>query len=162
MYNCHNYLLIILLLGGKLMIIRQISLLLKNEPGAMASVLGLLEKNGINLRALTLSDSTEFSGILRIIVKEPDETEKLLQGSGYTVKNDPILTISLEDHPGSLFEKMQMLSDAGINIEYTYAFATTEDSGARVVLKADKLEQADKILKGQQLDDDDMPLEVYW
>jgi hypothetical protein len=154
--------LIILLLGGKLMIIRQISLLLKNEPGAMAAVLELLEKNGINLRALTLSDSTEFSGILRIVVKEPDKTEKLLLGSGYSVKNDPILTIGLEDHPGSLFEKMQMLSDAGINIEYTYAFASSDDSGARVVLKADNLEMADKILKGLHLDDDDMPLEVYW
>lgn len=144
------------------MIIRQISLLLKNEPGAMAEVLELLEKNGINLRALTLSDATEFSGILRIVVKEPDKTEKLLVGSGYNVKNDPILTIALEDHPGSLYEKMQMLSDAGINIEYTYAFASSGDSGARVVLKADKMELADKILRGLQIDDDDMPIEVYW
>ncbi|MBP1744853.1 MAG: acetolactate synthase 3 regulatory subunit [Firmicutes bacterium] len=144
------------------MIIRQISLMLKNEPGAMAAVLELLEKNGINLRALTLSDSTEFSGILRIIVKDPGKTEKLLLDSGYPVKNDPILTIALDDHPGSLYEKMQMLSDAGINIEYTYAFASSDDSGARVVLKADKLELADKILKGQQIDDDDMPVEVYW
>lgn len=144
------------------MIIRQISVLLRNEPGAMAAVLEILEKNSINLRALNLSDSTEFCGILRIIVKEPDKTEKLLVDSGYIVKNDPILTTVLDDHPGSLFEKMRMLSDAGINIEYTYAFASSDDSGARVVLKADKPELADKILKGLQIDDEDMPLEVYW
>lgn len=143
------------------MIIHQISLVLKNEPGSMAAVLELLEKNGINLRALTLCDSTDLCGILRIIVKEPEKTEKLLLDSGYHVKNERILTTVLDDHPGSLFEKMQMLSDAGINIEYTYAFASSDDSGARVVLKADKPELADKILRGQ-IDDDDMPLEVYW
>jgi len=142
------------------MIIRQLSVLLMNEPGAMASVLELLDKNNVNLRALTLSDATEFSGILRIIVKEPESTEKLLRNSGYAVKNDPILTVPLEDDPGSLFDKIQMLSSAGINIEYTYAFASSSNE-ARVVLKADNLELAEKILKGQQ-HDDDVNLEVYW
>jgi hypothetical protein len=148
------------MLGGILMIIRQLSVLLMNEPGAMTSVLKLFDENSVNLRALTLSDATEFSGILRIIVKEPEATEKLLRDSGYAVKNDPILTVPLEDDPGSLFEKVKMLSDAGINVEYTYAFASSSNE-ARVVLKADKMELAEKILKGQQ-HYEDVNLEVYW
>jgi hypothetical protein len=145
------------------MIIHQISVLLKNEPGAMASILELLDKNNINLRALTLSDTTELSGIMRIIVKDPENTERILRSSGYSVKNDPILTVKLDDHPGSLFEKIQMLSNAGINVEYTYAFASSEESGARVVLKADKLELANSILKGEEPEyAGENLLEVYW
>ena len=145
------------------MIIRQLSAFLENKPGAMTAILQLFKGNEINLRALTLSDAAEFGGILRIIVKEPDEVEELLRGSGYIVKNEPVLTITLEDDPGSLFEKMQLLSDAGINIEYTYAFAAPAESEARVVFKTDKLELAEKLLKGQnqEIHDDDLP-QLYW
>ena len=145
------------------MIIRQLSAFLENKPGAMTAILQLFKGNEINLRALTLSDAAEFGGVLRIIVKEPDEVEELLRGSGYIVKNEPVLTITLEDDPGSLFEKMQVLSDAGINIEYTYAFAASAESEARVVFKTDKLELAEKLLKGQnqEIHDDDLP-RLYW
>ena len=145
------------------MIIRQLSAFLENKPGAMTAILQLFKGNEINLRALTLSDAAEFGGILRIIVKEPDEVEELLRGSGYIVKNEPVLTITLEDDPGSLFEKMQLLSDAGINIEYTYAFAASAESEARVVFKTDKLELAEKLLKAQnqEIHDDNLP-QLYW
>lgn len=150
-------------MGANRMIIRQLSTLLENKTGAMAAVLNLLKVNGVNLRALTLADSNEFGGVLRLITRDPEKVENLLRSSGYLVRNDPVLAILLEDDPGSLYEKMQKLSEAGINIEYTYAFAASADSGARAVLKTDDLAAADRLLRGQQqeITDEDLP-QLYW
>jgi len=144
------------------MIIRQISTFLENKPGTMATVLGLLQGNGVNIRALTLADSTEFGGILRLIAKEPEKVEHLLREAGYLVRNDPVLTILLEDDPGSLCQKMQTLSEAGINIDYTYAFSASVGAGARAVIKTTDLDLANRLLQGShELADDDLP-QLYW
>ena len=144
------------------MIIRQISTFLENKPGTMAAVLGLLQRNSVNIRALTLADSTEFGGSLRLIAKEPEKVEQLLREAGYLVRNDPVLTILLEDDPGSLYQKLQTLSEAGINIDYTYAFAASVGAGARAVIKTSDLELANKLLQGtHDLADDDLP-QLYW
>lgn len=144
------------------MIIRQISTFLENKPGTMAAVLGLLQGNGVNIRALTLADSTEFGGILRLIAKEPEKVEHLLREAGYLVRNDPVLTILLEDDPGSLYQKMQTLSEAGINIDYTYAFSASVGAGARAVIKTSDLDLANRLLQGShELADDDLP-QLYW
>jgi len=140
------------------MIIRQISTFLENKPGTMATVLGLLQGNGVNIRALTLADSTEFGGILLLIAKEPEKVEHLLREAGYLVRNDPVLTILLEDDPGSLCQKMQTLSEAGINIDYTYAFSASVGAGARAVIKTSDLDLANRLLQGShELADDDLP-----
>lgn len=144
------------------MIIRQISTFLENKPGTMAAVLGLLQGNGVNIRALTLADSTEFGGILRLIAKEPEKVEHLLREAGYLVRNDPVLTILLDDDPGSLYQKMQALSEAGINIDYTYAFSASVGAGARAVIKTSDLDLANRLLQGShELADDDLP-QLYW
>ena len=144
------------------MIIRQISTFLENKPGTMAAVLGLLQRNSVNIRALTLADSTEFGGSLRLIAKEPEKVEQLLREAGYLVRNDPVLTILLEDDPGSLYQKLQTLSEAGINIDYTYAFAASVVAGARAVIKTSDLELANKLLQGtHDLADDELP-QLYW
>ena len=142
------------------MIIHQLSVFVENKPGAMVEVLAVLKENKVNIRALSLADTADF-GILRMIVNEPKKKKTTLRDAGYAVKIPKDLTLTLDDDPGSLHEKVLRLSEAGINIEYLYAFAATGDSFARVVLKVDNLELPSQIANGQQGDKEDN-YSFYW
>lgn len=148
------------------MIVRQLSIILENRLGALTELLAVLKDNGVNLRASALVDTSEF-GIFRIVVNDPEKVEQLLRNSNFTVRVTYVLALKLDDDAGSLYENMFKLSDAGINVEYTYGFAASSDVGARVILKVDNLQLAVKILNGQQSendpnhDEDEIP-EFYW
>ena len=65
------------------MSIRQISIFVENQTGLLSEVTTLLAENGVNLRALSIADTSEF-GILRIIVEDVDTAAALLREKGYT------------------------------------------------------------------------------
>ena len=146
------------------MIIRQLSIFVENRPGALAEVLAVLKEHDVNIRALALADTADF-GIMRLIVNDPEKVERVLRGAGFTVKMTQVLALTVDDQPGGLYEKTQKLSDAGVNIEYMYAFAARGDGSARVVLKVDNLARAAQIAHGQlkanEPDSEDGPA-FYW
>jgi hypothetical protein len=130
------------------MIIQQLSVFVENRPGTLADVLRVLKEHGINLRALSVADTADF-GILRIVVNEPEKVEQTLRSAGYAVKSTAVLTLTVDDTPGGLMIQLDKLSNAGINVEYLYAFASTSVTEARVVIKVDNLEHAESIINGK-------------
>lgn len=143
------------------MIIQQISVFVENKPGTMGEVLTVLKEKNINLRALSLADTADF-GIIRLIVKEPEKVGASLREADFTVKTTPVLAIKVPDDPGGLFEQVQKLSSAGINIEYMYAFAANGGSEARVVLKVDDLERAELLVCGDRTSTTAQAPNFYW
>jgi hypothetical protein len=127
------------------MIIQQISVFLENRTGTLAEVLATLLENHINVRAMSVAETADF-GILRFIVNHPEEVEQVLRKAQFAVRVTPVLTMVLEDSPGSLLERIQALSGAGINIEYFYAFAVVGTEKARIVLKVDDLEHTQQLI----------------
>ena len=69
--------------------IQQISVFLENKPGRLARVAEVLRDNKINIRALTIADTSDF-GILRMIVNRPEEALEVLKQAGFTVKQNVI------------------------------------------------------------------------
>ena len=130
------------------MIIQQISVFVENRPGTLAEVLGVLKEHDINLRAMSVADTADF-GILRMVVNDPEKVERILRGAGYAVKSTPVLTLTVADSPGGLLMQVEKMSTAGINVEYLYAFAATSADEARVVIKVDNLERAERIVNGE-------------
>ena len=130
------------------MIIHQLSVFIENQGGKLAEVLGVLKAHEINIRAMAVADTSDF-GVLRIIVNEPEKVQHILRGAGFTVKVTPVLTILVTDQPGSLFEQVDRLSAAGVNVEYVYAFAATSAETARVVLKVDNLPLAERLINSE-------------
>jgi hypothetical protein len=121
----------------------------ENQPGKLAEVLGVLHSHGVNIRAMSVGDTADF-GILRIVVNEPEKVQQVLRGAGFTVRITPVVCIILSDQPGSLYEHVNKLSLAGINIEYFYAFAANlTEKNARVVLKVDNLNLAERLISGK-------------
>ena len=57
-----------------------------------------------------------------------------------------VLAVEVKDEPGGLYNIAKALGDAGVNIEYVYAFAF-EKERALIILKPNDLEKARKVLE---------------
>src|SRR5208337_2312709 len=126
--------------------VKQISIFLENKKGRLYEALDRLAKAKINIRALSIADTSEF-GILRLIVTEPDKVKKALEKSGFTVRENNVIAIGVSDHPGGLSEALKILNDAQINVEYLYAFVEKTAQKAVVVIRTENTDAAVKALK---------------
>ena len=127
------------------MIIKQISIFVENKKGRLAEITQNLSKAGANIRALSIADTTDF-GILRIIVDKPDVAAASLKEAGITVSVTNVIAIGIEDVPGAFSVPMRILSDAGIDVEYMYAFITRNSEKAYVILRVADNDAAAKAL----------------
>jgi hypothetical protein len=123
------------------MLIDQISIFVANQPGRLTEITGILSKAGIDIRALSLADTTDF-GILRLIVNNPSKAEAELKSFGLTVRKTKVIAAKLEDKPGSLYSVLKHLAENGISVEYAYAFITPIDDRACVILRVEDNEKA--------------------
>ena len=128
------------------MIIKQLSVFLENKQGRMCAAADLLAQNNINIRALSLADTSEF-GILRLIVDKPEEGKKILSEAGIVVRVTDVLSLTMEDAPGGMLGVLRLLSENGIGVEYMYAFAGKNDGEAFMIIQTDELEAAENILQ---------------
>lgn len=125
--------------------IKQLSIFVENKQGRLAEITEIISKAGANIRALSIADTTDF-GILRIIVDKPDEAAALLKESGITVSVTNVIAIGIDDVPGAFSRPMRILSDAGIDVEYMYAFITRKSEKAYVILRVADNDAATKVL----------------
>ena len=127
------------------MIIKQLSVFLENKQGRMCAAADLLAQNNINIRALSLADTSDF-GILRLIVDKPEEGKKILSAAGIVVRVTNVLSLTMEDTPGGTLGVLRLLAERGIGVEYMYAFAGKNDGEAYMIIQSDDLEAAENIL----------------
>lgn len=123
------------------MLVKQISVFLENKEGRVARVARILSDSKINIRALSIADTTEF-GILRLIVDKPMEAKEALHGTGFTVSITEVIAISIEDEPGGLADALQILHEDKISVEYIYAFISKTSHKANVILRVEDCERA--------------------
>ena len=126
------------------MTIKQLSVFLENRPGTLDEALKVLKDAGVNMKALSLADTSEF-GIMRIITDDPDDAKKAMKAAGYTSIVNDVISVELKHEVGYLAGIVEKLSKAGINIEYMYA-APSETSSARMIIMTDDAEKAEKSL----------------
>jgi hypothetical protein len=94
---------------------------------------------------LSLADTADF-GILRVIVDKPDHALAVLQEAGYLVRSNNVIPVAVGDKPGGLATVMRVLADAGVDVEYTYAFVAHSNNKAYVILRVNDNEAAIKVL----------------
>ena len=127
------------------MTIKQLSVFVENKPGKLVEALEALSEAGIDLRALSLADTADF-GILRVIVDKPDRALAVLQEAGYLVRSNNVIPVAVGDRPGGLAAVMRVLADAGVDVEYTYAFVAHSNDKAYVILRVNDNAAAIKVL----------------
>jgi hypothetical protein len=121
--------------------VKQISVFLENKSGRLAAVTAVLAKHGINIRALSIADTSDF-GILRLIVDQPDKAFEVLKQEDFTVSVTDVIGVEMPDQPGGLAQVLAELEKAEINIEYLYAFLGKAPGGALVVFKVENIDTA--------------------
>jgi hypothetical protein len=126
--------------------LKQISVFLENKKGRLWEALNALAKKHINIRALSIADTSEF-GILRLIVPDTEKAKKVLEKSGFTVRENNVIAVGVYDKPGGLAAVLKVLNDANINVEYLYAFVEKSGKKAVVVLRTENINSGIKALK---------------
>ncbi|MFZ5897691.1 MAG: ACT domain-containing protein [Bacillota bacterium] len=137
--------------------VNQISVFLENKSGRLAAVTGILAEAGINIRALSIADTSDF-GILRLIVNEPSRAYQALKEAGFTVSTTEVIAVEIEDRPGGLAQVLKLLDQHQINVEYLYAFVSNSSGNALVLLKVENVDKAVEVLKanGVKIPDPDV------
>ena len=125
------------------MSIKQLSIYLENKPGKLAEALRFIKEGGINIRALSLADTSEF-GILRLITSDLEKAEELLSQKTI-VKSTDVIAVKVDDRSGGLSEILDVLDKAEVNIDYMYAF-TARLNSAYAVLRVSDWELAENVL----------------
>lgn len=129
--------------------VQQISVFLENRRGRLAEVTQVLGENDLNIRALSLADTSDF-GILRMIIDHPDKAYMVLKERHYTVRETDVAAIEVADQPGGLAGVLKILNENEINVEYLYAFPERESiDKAIMVFKFDDMDKAIEVLQKQ-------------
>ena len=126
-----------------IMLIKQLSIFLENKKGRFTEVANILGNAGINMTAFTVAESSDF-GILRLIVSEPEKAKEVLREARFAVSVTDVCCLRCPNEPGALAKAMNVLSGAGVFIEYMYAFSMGEE--ALVVIRPDKLDKCIEVL----------------
>ncbi|MBN1842411.1 MAG: ACT domain-containing protein [Deltaproteobacteria bacterium] len=126
--------------------VEQISIFLENKAGRLAEVTRVLSGAGVNIRALSLADTSDF-GILRLIVNDNDKAKTVLKEHGFTVGKTDVVAVEVEDRPGGLSSILNILSKQNINVEYMYAFVQHSGKNAVIIFRFDDIDTAVKLLQ---------------
>jgi hypothetical protein len=129
------------------MCVKQVSISLDNTPGRFLAVSEYLGAEGINIRAISVADTSDISTV-RFVTDNPDKTVNVLKSHGYAVKETDVLAVEVPDHPGGLKAVLKPLRDATINVTYLYPFLGRGESGQPIViLGVDKTKEAVDVLQ---------------
>jgi hypothetical protein len=125
----------------------QVSVSLDNVAGALLAVSEYLRIEGINIRAVSVADTSDISTV-RFVTDDPKKTVDVLKSHGYSVKETEVIAVEVPDHPGGLLAILKPLKSAAINVLYLYPFLGRGESGQPIVLLGvDRTGEALKVLE---------------
>ena len=124
------------------MAVKQISVFLENRPGMLMAMTEVLAENKIDMRALSLAETKDF-GIARMIVDDVFQTTTVLRDAGFVNSMTPVVAAAIPDETGGLHSLLRILSDAGINIEYMYAFLGGQSDHAYMIFRVEDEKKAE-------------------
>lgn len=126
--------------------VEQLSVFLENRAGRLAEVIQALADADINIRALSLTDTSDF-GILRLIVCDQEKAKSIFKEKGFTYGPAAVVAVEIPDRPGGLNSVLRLLSAHSINVEYMYDFVQKAKDRAVVIFRFDKVEEAIALLE---------------
>jgi hypothetical protein len=127
--------------------VEQISIFIENKSGRLAEITRILGDAEINIRALSLADTSDF-GILRLIVNDVETAKAVLKEKGFTVSKTEVVGVEVPDRPGGLSSLLQTLDANQINVEYMYAFVERCGGNAVIIFRFDETDKAIGTLMG--------------
>ncbi len=130
------------------MLIKQISVFVENRQGRLHMLTEVLAKEGIDLKAMTIADTTDF-GIMRCIVADPEKTLKVIQANNFTATITEVVAVEVPDVPGGLSNVLKILDEANVSVEYLYSFVRKHKDNALIIFRVENPQDAVKILQAK-------------
>jgi hypothetical protein len=159
------------------MVRTEISLFLKNVPGELGRLASLFSDKHINIDGLSIQDassyvknlfeargkslkriasiasynsirkdSAEFA-LIRLLVDQTDKAINILSKNDFIFDTMPVITLELENKPGSLAAVANKFGEQGININYVYGTVSSPDGKCLFVFCPDDIDRAATIFK---------------
>lgn len=126
----------------------EVSVFLENKISHFEGITGILKKEQINIRSLTLNNILHGWGVLNLLVDQPEKAYRLLSEKGNSVVLREVIALEMKDEAGGLDELLVKISRAGIHMENAYTRLITESRMAVLILEVpDILEALDKLAK---------------
>jgi hypothetical protein len=126
--------------------IEQISIFIENRSGRLAKITSQLGAAGVNIRAMSLADTSDF-GILRLIVNDTQKALSILKDQGFTVRISLVMAVQIVDQPGKLGQFLTILERAGLNVEYMYAYVQKSGDHAVIIFNFEDLDRAIQVVQ---------------
>jgi len=114
--------------------IKQISVFLENKSGQIAEITALLAEKKIDLRAISIAETSDY-GVLRLITDDADRSVSILLEAGHIVSVTPVTVVAVEDRPGGLSELLSIIAHSDISIDYMYSLFTKQAGTAYMVFR---------------------------
>jgi len=130
--------------------ITQLSVFLENRLGHLSHICQTLADANINILTLTLADTSDY-GILRLIVREWEKAKNVLEKANCTVNTVEVMAIEVPDQPGGIEHILQLAENAGLGIEYMYAFAPKRDKNAIIIIRFSDLQKAAEVFRNANI-----------
>lgn len=123
---------------AKAMCLTQISVFIENRQGSLLKVTRCLAANDIDIRALSAADASDHC-LLRLILNKPELAYAALKAARFTVLSADVVAVAAKDTPGGLNYVLETLDNAGVRVEYLYAFFSKEEASALNIIKLNKM-----------------------
>lgn len=130
--------------------IKQLSVFLENKSGRLVRVAQVLGEAGINIRGLSIADTSDF-GILRMIVDRPEKAVEVFKIKGIMATVTDVIAMEVPDQPGGLARVLEYLQEADINIEYLYSFIEKQSANAIIMMRVEKIDEALAVLQKNEV-----------
>ena len=132
------------------MYLEQLSVFMENKVSRLNEVLLSLKESKVNVLSLSLADSSEY-GVLRLIVDDPAKGRQALKDAGFSAMLTKVLAIKLPNEVGTLQGVLELLGNAGMNVEYMYVLANAK-SFSGMIIKTGNPEEAAKLLESKGIE----------
>ena len=133
------------------MSVHQISVFLENRAGQLAEITGILAENAVDLRAISIAETSDY-GILRMIVDDAEKTTGILLSHGYILSMTPVTVVAVPNTPGGLAPVLALLAEGNIDIEYMYSLFARQGDKAYMVFRISDEEQFCALLKNNGIE----------
>ena len=114
--------------------IHQISVFLENRIGQLSEITKLLADAGIDIRALSIAETSDY-GLARMIVDDSYKASSILLQHGDILSMTPVWAVEVPDRPGGLAEVLGVLAEAHVDVEYMYSLFAHKNDCAYMVMR---------------------------
>ncbi len=128
------------------MTVSQLSIFVENRQGTLAALAQELAEASVDVRAMTIADTTDF-GILRLIVRDPERAKNILQAKNFVVAINQVLAVEIPDVIGGMANVLRILDSAGINIEYMYDLLAANRKKAYLITRVENNQKTVELLE---------------